>query len=56
MLWDPREALGIGSSKARKEAGEEKEGMGGDQEGSEGLEALATSETVLPGPVSDLGI
>lgn len=35
MPSDPREALGVGSSKPRREAGGRKEGMGGDQEGSE---------------------
>lgn len=59
---EANDALGPkGSLGSRKQQGKErKEGMGGDREGTgrarEGPEAFATSEKVLPGPVSDLGM
>lgn len=47
----PKGSLGLGSSKA----GRGRSGWEGTRKAQEGPEALATSENVLPGPVSDLG-
>lgn len=51
----PKGNLCVGSSKARREQGR-KEGWEGTRRAWKGPEALDTSENVLPGPVSDLGM